>query len=488
VTDQLAAAPDTLLAGRYRLQRPVAERDTTTTWRGLDEVLARPVAVKILDHPDRLAGGTAAFLDAAVAAGRLTHPRIASVFDAAEEGGLTYVVGEWVEGRSLAEVLAEGPMAAPRATTVAAQVAETVAYAHSRGVFHLALDAHNVIVCSDGAVKVTDFEIGAASRPAGSPEPPDADQPNETRDTRAVAAILYASLTGRSVHGEERELPRAPYREGRLCAPRQVRAGVPREVDAVVVRTLLPEVLKKSTPITTPNELVAALAPLPGEGGGSTTRAIPDDDPRPPRRSARWIRFLVPLAVVAGIGVAGLLAGLAVGRVPGRVTKLPGLAAQPSAQPVEVAPKGTPIKPVAVRDYDPMGDGEENHNEVALAYNGDTTDAWHTTTYFNSPNFGNLKPGAGLLLDFGEKVSFDHVVLAFAQPGESVELRAGDAPPGKDIGAYAVVAQATDAKVPLTLRPRPGTSARYWVVWITKLVQGPDGKFSAGVAEVGFYR
>src|SRR3712207_7129099 len=47
--------------------------------------------------------------------GRLTHPRIASVFDAAEEGGLTYVVAEWVEGRTLAEILrADGPLAAPR--------------------------------------------------------------------------------------------------------------------------------------------------------------------------------------------------------------------------------------------------------------------------------------------------------------------------------------------------------------------------------------
>jgi hypothetical protein len=486
VTEQLTAAPDTLLAGRYRLQRPIAPRACTTTWRGIDEVLARPVAVKVLDHPERLAGTTATFLDAAVAAGRLTHPRIASVFDAAEEGGLTYVVGEWVEGESLADLLREGPLSSARATTIAAQVAETVAYAHSRGVCHLGLDAHNVVVCPDGAIKVTDFELSAASRPAGAPPPPDADLPNELRDTRAVACLLYACLTGRSVDGAEDELPRAPFREGRLCAPRQVRAGVPREVDAVVVRTLLPETLKKSTPIRTANDLVAALAPLPGEGGGTIARPVLADE-REPRRSRGVLRYGVPSLVVAGIGVAALLAGLAVGRVPGQVTKLPGLGTQASAVPQESAAPGTPILPVSVRDFDPQGDGEENHNEVALAYNGDATDAWHTTTYFNTPAFGNLKSGVGLLADFGRPTAFDRVVVAFAQPGESVELRATDTP-GADVASFPVVASATKVKVPVTLRPAAGTTARYWLVWITTLVPTNDGKYSAAIAELGFFR
>jgi hypothetical protein len=487
VTEQLTAAPDTLLAGRYRLQKAVAPPGPcTTTWRGLDEVLARPVAVKILHDPAALPGGTAAFLDAAVSAGRLTHPRVASVLDAAEEGGLTYLVGEWVEGTSLADLLRDGPLSAPRATTIAAQVAETIAYAHSRGVCHLDLDGRNVIVCGDGAIKVTDFEVGAASCPTGGPPPPDADLPDEQRDVRAIGCLLYACLTGRSVHGAEPGLPRAPYREGRLLAPRQVRAGVPRELDAVVVRTLLPDALKKSAPIVTAADLVAALAPLPGEGGGTTARALPPDErrPRPPRR---WLRLGVPLAIVAAIGVAGALAGLAIGRVPGQVSKLPGLGTQVSAQPAESAAPGTPIAPVSVKDFDPQGDGEENHNEVGLAHNGDPSDAWHTTTYYNSPAFGNLKPGAGLLVDFGKPMSFDRVVVAFGQPGESVELRAADTVT-RDIAAVPLVASAADVKVPVTLRPAAGTSARYWVIWITKLVETGTDKYSAAVAEFGFFR
>ncbi|HVF04979.1 MAG TPA: protein kinase family protein [Frankiaceae bacterium] len=480
MTEQLTATPDTLLAGRYRLQRAVARRGPTTTWRGRDEVLARPVAVKILDDPAAVPGGSASFLDAAVAAGRLTHPRVASVFDAAEEGGLTYVVSEWVDGTAVAEVLAsEGPMPPPRATTIAAQVAETVAYAHSRGVVHLGVDGNNVIVCRDGAVKVTDFEIGAVGRRTAGP---DAKLPNELRDTRAVAALLYACLTARSVSGAEPELPRAPKSDGRLCGPRQVRAGVPRELDSIVVRTLMPEILRKATPITTPAELLAALAPLPGEGVGDD-RPPPEEDarPAPPRR---WLRIGVPLLVVAGVGVVAALFGIAVGTVQPQVSKLPGLGSQ-SAQPVERAAPGTPVLPKRVSDFDPLGDGAENPNEVELAHNGDTTDAWHTTIYYNSPTFGNLKPGVGLLVDFGEPTSFDRVVVAFAQPGESVELRAGNRR-GNDPAAYEVVANANDVKVPVTLRPRPGTTARYWLIWITKLVESGDGKYSAAIAELGF--
>ena len=487
VTEQLTATPDTLLAGRYRLQRPVAERDCTTTWRGLDEVLARPVSVTILDRPGEVVGGTAGFLDAAVAAGRLTHPRIASVFDAAEEGGLTYVVGEWVEGRALADVVKEGPLSPPRATTIAAQVAEAVAYAHSRGVFHLDLDAQDVVVCGDGAVKVTGFEVGAASRRADAPARPDPDLPNELRDTRAVGALLYLCLTGRSVSGAEPGLPRAPYREGRLCGPRQVRAGVPRELDAIVVRTLLPEILRKADPITTPAALTAELAPLPGEGGGTTARQLPPEDPRPPRRYRKVLRVGIPLAVVVGIGVASLLAGLAIGRVPGPRTRLPSLGTQASAQPQESAAPGTPIKPVGVRDFDPQGDGEENSNEVGLAHNGDTSDAWHTTTYFNSPALGNLKSGVGLLFDFGKPTTFDRVALAFAEPGESVELRASNQL-SNDPAAYPVVASAADVKVPVELKPAPGTSARYWLVWVTRLVETNDGKYAAAIAEVAFFK
>ncbi len=461
------AAPDPLLGGRYRLLREVAHRPATTLWQGVDEVLARPVAVKVLDDPAKPAQ---AFLDAAVAAGRLTHPRIASTYDAATEDGRTYVVSEWVEGTALVTLLRDGPLPAPRATTIAAQVAETVAYAHSRGVYHLDLDAHNVLIAGTGGVKVTDFELGAIV--AGS----------ERDDTKALGALLYACLTGRSAYGAEPELPLAPVRDGKLLAPRQVRATVPRELDAVVIRTLRPDLLRHATPITAPDELLAALAPLPGEGGATT----PAEDAAEPRPPSRWVRLGVPLLAVAGVGVAGMLAGLAIGRVPGTVEKFPGLGTAPSGSPGSAAP-GQPVRPVSIRDFDPQGDGHENAAQVPLATDGDVNTAWSTTTYFRTPAFGGLKAGAGLLVDFGTAVPIRQVRIAFAKPGVSLELRAADTA-ATDIGGYPVVASVTDAKAETTLRPRSGTTARYWVLWFTGLVPTDNGKFSAGIAEFACYR
>jgi hypothetical protein len=183
------------------------------------------------------------------------------------------------------------------------------------------------------------------------------------------------------------------------------------------------------------------------------------------------------------------MVGLEVGRLPGAASKLPGLGqvtASPQPAGSSAAP-GTPLAPKTVTAFDPQGDGEESDNEVTLAYNGDATDAWHTTTYYNSAAFGNLKSGVGLLVDFGQPVSPDRVVVAFAEPGESVELRAADAA-GDDVTAFPVVATAGDVKVPVTLTPRDGTTARYWLIWVTKLVPTGDGKFGAAVAEFGFFR
>ena len=464
---------DLLLADRYRLLRPVAHRRHTTLWRAADEVLARTVAVKVLDDPDALEGGTAAFLAAAVEADRLGHPRIASVYDAAVENDLPYVVSEFADGPALADVLRDSALSAPRATTVAAQIAEALVYAHARGVHHGDLAASNVIVCPDGCIKVTDFGIGATV--AGRPPAVDP----VAADTRAAAGLLYAALTGRSADGADPELPAAPRRDGRLLSPRQVRAGVPREVDAVVVRALLPQASRQPA-ITNPRELLDALGALPGDAGpAGASRREPAPVPRPPR--SRWMRLGVPTATVLGIGLVSLLAGLAVGRVPAR-NKYPVIESQASG-----APRGAPVRPVAVRDFDPDGDGQENPRAVPLAFDGDGSTAWATVTYFGQPAFGGLKPGAGLLVDLGAPVPITRVELAFPVEGLSVEVRAGPAPP-QDAAAFPVVAGKADVKRTETFTLATPTTARYWLVWLTRLVPDGKGKFQGGVAEFAFLR
>src|SRR6516164_3625248 len=132
-----------VLAGRYRLENRIAVGGTGEVWRATDEVLDRPVAVKLLraeytQHPETLAR----FRSEGRHAGSLSHPGIARVYDYGEDAGgasgpnLAYLVMELVDGPSLTEVLGRGPLPPGQAMDVVAQAAAGLDAAHRAGVVH----------------------------------------------------------------------------------------------------------------------------------------------------------------------------------------------------------------------------------------------------------------------------------------------------------------------------------------------------------------
>ena len=152
-----------MLAGRYRLESLIAAGGVGEVWRGRDEVLGRAVAVKLLraeytSHPETLARFRAEARHAAA----LAHRGVAQVYDYGEEGR-PYLVMELVEGPSLAEVLAGGPVPAARAVDVVAQAAAALAAAHAAGLVHRDIKPANLLLAPGGVVKVTDFGIAYAA-------------------------------------------------------------------------------------------------------------------------------------------------------------------------------------------------------------------------------------------------------------------------------------------------------------------------------------
>jgi serine/threonine protein kinase len=148
-----------VLAGRYRPESVVAAGGAGEVWRGRDEVLGRAVAVKLLraeyaGHPETLGW----FRAEARHAGAVAHPGVAQVYDHGEDGR-PYLVMELVEGPSLAEVLAGGPLPAARAVEVVAQAAAGLAAAHAAGLVHRDIKPANLLLGPGGVVKVTDFGI-----------------------------------------------------------------------------------------------------------------------------------------------------------------------------------------------------------------------------------------------------------------------------------------------------------------------------------------
>src|SRR5207237_10134293 len=113
------------------------------------------------------------FLREVQPAPRLSHPNVVRVFDAgATEDGEPYLVMEYVEGESLAELLARrGRLAPERAIALVAQAARGIAHAHAAGVVHRDVKPHNLLVAADGTVKVADFGVARAADAARLTEP-----------------------------------------------------------------------------------------------------------------------------------------------------------------------------------------------------------------------------------------------------------------------------------------------------------------------------
>ena len=254
-----------------------------------------------------------------------------------------------------------------------------------------------------------------------------------------MANLLYAALTARWPGPEvDSALPPAPYTEGHLRTPRQVRGGVPREVDEVVTQALGDEALLHGLPeIVSPAEFAAALAPLrtlsdDAHPYGADTGPITELETRQSRLvNTRLMPVQVWRRWALGVGVlllAVVVAGLLVGGKHGYLSFVRG--AEPATAPTST-PSATPkttssaaaaavqagaIAPGLVTEFDPYGKHDDPHvSEAPRAVDNSDTTTWRTQIY-RTADLGKLKPGVGLLMDFGSprKVAAVHLLLVGA--------------------------------------------------------------------------
>jgi serine/threonine protein kinase len=251
-------APEVVLAGRYRLVRRLASGGMGQVWRASDEILGRPVAVKLLrseyaEDPE--------FVDRFRAEARrtaaLSHPGIASVFDYGEtcdpdaEGTTAYLVMELVEGEPLSVLLArEGRLSAAHTLDVLAQSALALDSAHQAGVVHRDVKPSNLLLRRDGVVKVTDFGIAHAADEAPcteaglvvgtaaylSPEQVACRPATPASDIYALGVVAYECLAGRRPFSGEH--PIALALAHRRSAPPPLPDDVPEAVRELVSWTM----------------------------------------------------------------------------------------------------------------------------------------------------------------------------------------------------------------------------------------------------------
>jgi eukaryotic-like serine/threonine-protein kinase len=170
---QLAARADARGLGRFRIVELLGEGRHATVYRASDPTLERDVALKLLrTSAPRSARAFERFLGEARALARLRHPRIVSVYEAGRDGDQLYIALALIEGKSLAETLAESRLSHRRSAEIVAELAEALAYAHGFGIVHRDVKPANVRLDAQGAVYLMDFGIAYRPDSGEAPAPP----------------------------------------------------------------------------------------------------------------------------------------------------------------------------------------------------------------------------------------------------------------------------------------------------------------------------
>ena len=247
----------TVFNGRYELQRRLARGGMADVFLARDRLLDRPVAIKVL-FPD-LAADTAfvqRFRREAQAAANLNHPNIVSIFDWGQQDDTYFIVMEFIDGRSLADLIrTQGVLDADRAAEIAGDVAAALGAAHRSGVIHRDVKPGNVLITSDGQVKVADFGIATVLSDTNtdltragtvmgtatyfSPEQAQGRSVDARSDLYSLGAVLFEMVVGRPPFKGDTPLAVAiKHVQEQPPSPRAMGANMAESLEAITLKLL----------------------------------------------------------------------------------------------------------------------------------------------------------------------------------------------------------------------------------------------------------
>jgi eukaryotic-like serine/threonine-protein kinase len=245
---------DTLFDGRYRIQRKLGAGGMADVYLAEDQELGRRVAIKILNgrhaNDDQF---IERFRREAKNAAALNHPNIVSIYDRGEAEDTYYIAMEFLDGRTLKELIV-GRGAAPINVAVeyARQILSALRFAHRHGIVHRDIKPHNVLVDAEGRVKVTDFGIARAGTSQMtetgsivgtaqylSPEQARGGEVDPRSDLYSLGVVLYELLTGKTPFDGETPVEIAmKHLSTTPKPPSKLRSDIPPALDMVVLRAL----------------------------------------------------------------------------------------------------------------------------------------------------------------------------------------------------------------------------------------------------------
>ncbi len=504
----------------------------TELWRGHDEILDRPVSIRLIRKDDARLNRV---LGAARAAALVDDRRLLRILDVLDvpggtgEQARTAVVSEWAKGQSLADRLSGGGLFDPTvALEVIVEISRTLATCAQHDVGHGRLRPTCVLWTEAGEVRVRGLAIDAALFGPIDPAAPDA-------DIDGLGGLLYAMVTGRwpalAIDPQTVHIPLAPAAGRTVPMPSRVRAGMPAEIDDLVTRSVRQVARPRGAmPITSVEGFASAagsaidyLAPvtttqtsqLPKVGTrlrsaagsigkpGAANSSPPgsgDITETPSARSTsaratsvggyarRILSVVVAMVVVAAIGWFGWQ----------QLTSDPALEEQQTAAADEIAAvlesdavpfeenfdSGlTAVLPIqSARSYDPLGDddgdgqpdgaeGRERNPRAERAIDADGTTAWLTRKY-DSPNV-ERKGGVGLIVDLGSPKELATVEVDLVGFGTDLDIRVADQVLD-DPDLWTEFASVKDAGPEITLRSPRAVIGQYVLIWLTGLPLIPE--------------
>lgn len=522
---------DRVLGNRYQLQRQVAHGGMATVWEAHDNLLSRRVAVKTL-HPHLAADGSfkERFHAEAVAAARLSHPNIVATYDTGEDDGMAYIVMEFVDGKTLREILDERPqLAVPDALRIGSAIAMALAHAHDQGLVHRDIKPANVLIAKDGLVKVTDFGIAKASEDKDltrtgtimgtakylAPEQVQGLPLDGRADVYALGVVLYEALTGQAPFVAENDMATAILHvNGHLVPPSDLRPDLPPDVEALVLQCLArdPEDRFRSARAVARAMQAARLTGTP-----PPPRPAPGRPSPPPRPAAG------PAAGHAAPGAAGNVtrvaerpAGAGSAPAPGRPpaavgggrprqaaggAKRSGISAGTivlilmlvvvgGAAVYLIGQLGSKDSSVAVpivnaTPFDPNADADENGGMLLQLRDGNPETVWQSEGY-RQDDLAHIKGGVGFVLTVAEQPELASLKLLTPPDygSYSAQIYVSDAPQASLDAWGEPVASRTDPGTDATF-DLGGASGSAVLVWFTDLpnVQGSDAKWRLKIGE-----
>ena len=475
-------------------------------WEATDEVLSRPVAVKLLHaHLAQDATFVARFRAEAINAARLAHPGIVSIYDTWSGDGVEAIVMELVRGTTLRHLLDHrGPLDPAEAVVIADHVAAALEAAHQAGIVHRDIKPANILLSTDGRVLVTDFGIAKAivgndlttertmlgTAKYLAPEQVEGAPVDARTDLYALGVVLYEMLCGQVPFRAETEAATALARLHRLPDPPTshrpglspslesavlrclARRPADRPADAAELRRLLAAADRTLAPVAVPPapatlgpsfaEAAPAATPAPHDPAMPATPGLPspaEPDAAGSGHRGRRVPWLIGGLVALAILVAGGLALALLRPAPIRAVPLSGAAA-----------------------YDPLGHppGAENNALAHLAVDGNAATAWPTERYRDPDHMG--KQGVGLILQLAHAARVTSLTISSPSAHWSVAvypLAPGQAAPSGG-GSPAVERRSIPAGT--TTLALPGRSADRLLLWITRT--GDDGQVQVAEATV----